>query len=141
MSSLRARVAFRARLLQELVIASRFTLVGIAATGIHVLVLWLLVEKTSLPTLGANLFAFLSAFGLSFIGNYIWTFSAPGNPCKAARRFLLISGSAFVVNTLLLVGLLASEWLKPMEAAMLSAVVIPCITFFLSRLWAFCYEN
>lgn len=135
------RTVLRAQLLREMVIASRFTLVGITATGVHVLTLWLLLAKTALPTLVANLFAFLAAFGFSFIGNYAWTFSAPGDPFRAVRRFLLISGGAFAANTLLLACFLASEWLEPMHAAMVSAVVIPCITFLASRLWGFNYEH
>ena len=135
------RTVLRARLLREMVIASRFTLVGIAATGVHVFVLWLLLAKTALPTLVANLLAFLAAFGLSFIGNYVWTFSAPGDPYRAVRRFLLISSGAFVTNTLLLAGLLASKWLESIHAAMVSAVVIPAITFLASRLWGFNYER
>lgn len=130
-----------ARLLREMIIASRFTLVGLTATGVHILVLWLLIGHTGIPTLLANLFAFLTAFGISFAGNYIWTFSAPGQPYKAVRRFLLISVSAFSINTLLLATLLAGNWLDPAHAAMACAIAIPAITFFASRLWGFNYAR
>jgi putative flippase GtrA len=133
------KTVLRGRLLREMVIASRFTLVGITATGVHVLILWLLLTQTAFPTLVANLFAFLAAFGFSFIGNYVWTFSAPGDPYRAVRRFLLISGGAFAANTLLLAGLLASKWLEPIHAAMVSAMLIPGITFLASRVWGFNY--
>ena len=127
----------RNRLWQELCVAARFGLVGITATGVHVLVVWLLLLQTALPTLVANMFAFLTAFGISFSGNYIWTFRMPGQPCKAIRRFLLISIIAFALNNLLLTGLLHVRWLTPIASAIASIAVIPPITFFASRLWGF----
>ncbi|MBH3341405.1 GtrA family protein [Pseudomonas mendocina] len=130
-----------ARLLREMIIASRFTLVGITATGVHILVLWLLISHAGLSTLLANLFAFMTAFGISFAGNYIWTFSAPGQPYKAVRRFLLISGTAFVTNSLLLAWLLSTKWLAPIHAALFCAAAIPAITFVASRLWGFNYSR
>lgn len=122
---------------KEAAIASKFILVGVAATFVHIFVLWLLLSYTSLPALVANVCAFLTAFGVSFSGHYLWTFSAPGDPLKAVRRFLTISSIAFLTNTLLLAWLLRTEWLAPMQAAMLSVLAIPCLTFLGSRLWAF----
>jgi putative flippase GtrA len=133
--------ARRGWLCRELVIAIRFGMVGITATGVHILIVWLLLSQTSLPTLVANMFAFLTAFGISFTGNYLWTFRSPGCPGKAMRRFLVISGSAFAVNTLLLSSLLRSGWLSSTEAATVSAAVIPVITFLASRFWGFKYQN
>jgi putative flippase GtrA len=127
----------RARLWHELVVAARFGMVGITATAVHILMVWLLLSETALPPLIANMFAFLTAFGISFAGNYLWTFGSPGNPGKAMRRFVLISASAFAVNTLLLASLLRGGWLSPTVAAIVSAAVVPAITFVASRLWGF----
>lgn len=125
------------KLLRELFIAVRFGLVGVLATIIHIVIVWLLLRNALLPTLAANTLAFLVAFCVSFSGNYVWTFRSPGYPVSAMWRFFIVSGSAFVVNTLLLKGMLAMEWLMPMQAAMVSAAVIPLITFLASRLWTF----
>ncbi len=127
----------RARLWHELFVAVRFGMVGITATAVHILIVWLLLSETALPPLVANMFAFLTAFGISFTGNYLWTFGAPGNPGKAMRRFLLISASAFAVNTLLLASLLRGGWFSPTVAAIVSVAVVPAITFLASRLWVF----
>jgi putative flippase GtrA len=127
----------RARLWHELLVAARFGMIGVTATAVHVLIVWLLLSGTSLPPLVANMFAFLTAFGISFAGNYLWTFRSPGNPIKAMRRFLLISVSAFAVNTLLLAGLLRGGWFSPTAAAIVSAAVVPMITFLAARLWGF----
>jgi len=125
------------RLLSEAITVVRFGLVGVAATFFHILVVSILLSKTLLTPLVANAFAFLVAFGISFAGHYVWTFQSPGNPGKALQRFLLISSSAFAVNSLILAAMLRSGWLSPFLAAILSATVIPAITFFAIRLWGF----
>lgn len=125
------------RFVHELIVASRFAFVGIAATAIHMSIVWQLAGANSLPILGANLIAFLAAFGVSFTGHYIWTFSSPGRPKTAIRRFFIISGSGFVANTLLLAALVSSEWLTPRIAAVSSAALVPFFTYATSRLWGF----
>jgi putative flippase GtrA len=127
----------RRRFRRESSIPARFGLVGAAATVVHVLVVWLLLSRTPLPALVANVLAFMAAFGISFAGNYLWTFRSPGSPYKTLGRFLLISVSALAVNTLLLASLLRTGWLSPTAAAIVSVPVIAAITFSASRLWGF----
>lgn len=127
----------RKRLRREMVIAARFGLVGMVSTTIHILVVWLLLVSTVFSPIVANTLAFLTAFGVSFVGNYRWTFGSPGNVGRAIKRFLLISVSAFVMNTLLLAILLRGEWFSPIVAAIFSAAVVPFITFVTSRFWGF----
>lgn len=126
-----------ARFWREFIIAGRFGMVGAAATAVHITVVWLLVGTGWFPVLAANLVAFLTAFGISFTGNYCWTFSRPGCPRRALARFFLISGSAFTANTVVLAALLRTGWLAPQVAAVASAALIPVITFLASRLWVF----
>lgn len=127
----------RKRLWHEMVIAARFGLVGMVSTTVHILVVWLLLVSTVFSPIVANTIAFLTAFGVSFVGNYRWTFGSPGNVGRAIKRFLLISVSAFVMNTLLLAVLLGGEWFSPIVAAIFSAAVVPFITFVTSRFWGF----
>lgn len=127
----------KASLWQELFLASRFVIIGVVAALIHMAVVWTLIESKSITPVLANFIAFLTAFFAAFIGHYFWTFRVPGNPLHAMRRYFFISGSAFVANTLLLVGLLKSGWLSPVAAAVAAAAVIPLITFLASRLWGF----
>ena len=136
-----APCAVRKRLWREAIIAARFGLVGIAATAVHILVVYVLLSETLLPTLLANTLAFLTAFGISFSSNYIWTFQSPGNPPRALRRFLLISVSAFAINTLILAVILSAQWLSPFFAVTVSSTVMPLITFLVSRLWGFQYAS
>jgi putative flippase GtrA len=125
------------RLRRELRLASRFGLVGIVATGVHMLVVLLLIQTTNLFVLVANLLAFLTAFGVSFVGNYVWTFGSPGSPRTAMHRFLLVSITAFSANMCLLA--LLTQWaaLEPATAAITAATVIPAMTYIGSRSWAF----
>ena len=127
----------RKRLWHEMVIVARFGLVGMVSTTVHILVVWLLLVSTVFSPIVANTIAFLTAFGVSFVGNYRWTFGSPGNVGRAIKRFLLISVSAFLMNTLLLAILLRGEWFSPIVAAIFSAAVVPFIAFVTSRFWGF----
>jgi putative flippase GtrA len=73
--------------LRELVIAARFSLVGIAATSIHIVVVLLVLNQAGSNPFSANAVAFVIAFGISFLGKYIWTFRSPGSPRRAMFRF------------------------------------------------------
>lgn len=130
-------VRARKRLTGEAILASRFALVGVAATLIHVLVVWMLIAKHDVAVFTANIVAFLTAFGVSFSGNYFWTFGTPGRPGRAARRFFFISGTAFVANNALLGALTVMNYLPPDIAAVTAAAAIPPITYGASRLWGF----
>ena len=128
---------FQNKLCKEIIIAGRFGLVGGIATAIHMLVVWTLIERSSVPVLSANLIAFITAFCFSFAGNYYWTFRKPGQRGRVLRRFFLISASAFAANTFLLAALLNADWLTPIASALSAATVIPLITFLASRMWGF----
>ena len=122
---------------REVATAFRFGVVGVAATATHITAVWFLIRETALPILGANFLAFLSAFGISFAGNYFWTFRAPGQPLRAMQRFFLISAAAFAANTFLLAMLLREGWLSPFAAAVVAAALVPFIAFLAGRAWGF----
>lgn len=122
---------------REILTVARFGLVGILSTGVHIAIVWLLLTLDSTTPMLANTLAFLSAFFISFAGNYLWTFRSPGSPRRAALRFFSIAFSAFVVNTLVLALLLQEGRLLPIVSAVLSASLVPVISFIASRLWGF----
>jgi putative flippase GtrA len=124
-------------LVKESVIAARFALVGVAATTIHIFVVAVLVSQTALPVLLANTAAFLTAFGISFVANYVWTFGTPGSPRKAIRRFIVVSASLFALNTVVLTVFVESGSLSPFYSAIAAATVIPLVSFISNRLWVF----
>ena len=55
--------------------AARFVLVSIAAFGVSLAMLVVLVEAVGLPKIEAQVLAVMSATPLSFLGNKLWTFS------------------------------------------------------------------
>ena len=123
--------------LNEVIIVGRFGIVGLIATAVHLVVVWILIEVTTLPTLIANTFAFITAFVVSFSGHYLWTFSNQGRMSEALIKFLLISLSGFSANSFILAGLLHVEWFSPSMSSTLAVAAVPVITFFSSRLWGF----
>ena len=123
--------------LKELVTASKFAAVGLAATGIHVFMVWLLMDIFSLPPFYANTPAFLTASGFSYMGHYHWSFKAQPRQGSNFKRFILIAGSAFLLNNVLLVYMLEKAYFSEMISVIISIFIIPLYTFIGSRLWAF----
>ncbi len=116
--------------------ASRFTIVGLAATATHLGIVWGLVTARALPPLPANLAAFLCAFVVSFTGQYFWTFRSTRNHYAALWRFFVVAGSAFLLNNVVLVGLLDAGVMPERWATVLAVLVIPPFTYLFSRIWA-----
>ncbi|GHU35128.1 GtrA-like protein [Betaproteobacteria bacterium] len=121
----------------EVIVVARFGLIGIIATCVHVGVVWVLLSYTTLHTLIANAIAFLVALGFSFSGHYVWTFRSSGTLFRAMRRFLVISGSVFALNTFVLATILHTGWVSPFISTLIAIFVIPVITFLASRFWGF----
>lgn len=128
---------FLQRTSEELFLASRFTLVGIGATLIHMSVVCCLIVQVNVRPLLANLVAFLTAFTFSFIGQHRWTFRSNRRYGSALPRFLTVSLVAFLVNNFVLVVLLDSGILPPVLTAVLSASLIPVFTYLVGRFWVF----
>lgn len=129
--------AFLNRLILELYTIMRFGLVGVVAAITHLSVAWLLLTITSLSALLSNMFAFLTAFGVSFAGHYLWTFKKSGMMGRAARNFFMIAFGGFVANTWVLSVLLDQGWFSPFACITIAILIIPAMTFLGSRLWGF----
>jgi len=116
---------------------SRFTLVGIAAACIHIGIVWALITQLGIEVLLANLIAFLTAFLISFSGQYLWTFRSKRHWHSALIRFFIISLSGFALNNVVLIALLELGLMPDVITAMLSACIIPVFTYIAGRFWAF----
>ena len=121
----------------EIMTMSRFTLVGITAACVHIAIVWCLITQFEVETLLANLFAFLTAFIVSFTGQYLWTFRSKRNWQSALIRFFLISLLGFVANNIVLIAVLDLGAMSDSLAAVLSACIIPVVTYLAGRFWAF----
>lgn len=136
-NALEAQRSSNVNFFREIITAARFGLVGLISTVVHIAIVFLLLTFASVGPILANTLAFLTAFCISFTGNYLWTFRSPGSPRRAIFRFFVIAVSAFIVNTLVLAFLVHKGWFSPVESAVLSASIVPVISFFASRLWGF----
>lgn len=132
-----ARADLGSRLFREVFLAGRFAMVGLVATFVHMLMVWMLIDRALAPPLLANLLAFLTAFSVSFLGHYFWTFGPTGDPGRAVRRLFVISASAFLLNTVVLAGLLEAAWAAPELSAVVAATVVPLVSYLASRFWGF----
>lgn len=112
-------------------------LVGVAAACVHISIVWALITELGIEALLANLAAFLTAFSVSFMGQYLWTFRSKRYWQSAIVRFFLISLLGFAANNLVLITLLDMGVMSDSLAAVLSACIIPVVTYLAGRFWAF----
>lgn len=124
-------------ILHELITASKFAVVGLAATAVHVGVVWLLMGLFSQPPYLANALAFLTAFGFSYLGHCHWSFRAQERQGNSFRRFFLIASSAFLLNNILLTYMLEKAYFSELVSVIIAVFIIPLYTFIGSRFWAF----
>ena len=122
---------------KEVLTMSRFTLVGIVATCVHISIVWVLIEQFSIETLLANLAAFLTAFIVSFTGQHLWTFRSNRSWWSSLARFFPVSLFGFVLNNVVLISLLDLGLMSDSHAAILSACIIPVVTYLAGRFWVF----
>ena len=121
----------------EILVASKFALVGLFATGVHISMVWLLMMVVGQPPFVANLLAFATAFGFSYVGHYHWSFKAQSRQGNNLRRFFLVAVSALVLNNILLVYMLEKAYFSELVSTIVSVFIIPLYTFIGSRFWAF----
>ncbi|MGI9276001.1 MAG: GtrA family protein [Endozoicomonas sp.] len=117
----------------------KFVIVGGLAASVHLGCLWLLVEQLSLPPIGANVLAFITAFTVSYTGQSLWTFDHKKHGHGSAiLRFLAVQLlCSFALNQGLYTLLLTYTALNYMLASFIVLITVPLATFTLSKYWAF----
>lgn len=117
-----------------------FGVVGLAAAGVHWLVVWLLVQSGVLAALWANPWGFLTAFWVSYFGHRHGSFAEQGHHHRirdTLPKFALVASVSFLFNELLFYALL--RW-TPLPYSLALIIVIGVValgTFLASRHWAF----
>ena len=116
---------------------ARFGVSGSLATTTHTGVMVLCVELLGMRPVLAVTPAFLVALLVSYGLNYRWTFGASGPHGVMLPRFFVVALNGFGLNLLItyLVVDVAGDWYG--YALMLAVVVVPLITFVLSKFWVF----
>jgi putative flippase GtrA len=115
----------------------RFSGVGVLATLIHGLALNLLVLGAGLhPTL-ANTGAFLSAFSISYVGHYYFSFRSRQNHAAAAPKFFIAALIGLTLNTLTFAIMVNVLQLHYMLAFAGVTLILPPVMFLISRKYVF----
>lgn len=115
---------------------SRFGIVGLAATAVHVGVGLGLHEGFGLAPLLANLVAFLTALCVSFFGQTRLTFPGSRADAVAFTRFTVVAVSGLALNQAI-VWVVTSALGRPYWLALIIIIgTVPWITFALLKLWA-----
>jgi putative flippase GtrA len=118
--------------------ALRFGLVGVAATLTHFGVAVTAVRWGAIAPQIANLIGFAVAFGVSFAGQWLWTFAPARTPiAHALPCYLAVSVGGFVANAAAYAALLRLTPLRYDVALALVLIVVAAATFLLSRRWVF----
>ncbi len=116
----------------------RFVAVGCTAAAVHFGVVLLLVAVAGAALLAANLAGWLLAFGVSFVGQWRYTFRAQEAPAwRALRRYFVLSLGGFAANEAAYAALL--RWTPLRYDLSLAAVLagMAIVTYVLSTRWAF----
>lgn len=116
----------------------RFILVGTVAALVQLSALYFLVDFLNWHPLNANILAFILAFVVSYSGHQFWTFgSIKTRNREALWRFFIVAISSFLLNQSLFYIFLIHFHVYYLWALIIVLMIVPPITFILSKLWAF----
>ena len=113
----------------------RFVLVGSLATVLHLATTYFAVRSLGTSIGAANGLAFLTATGVSYVLQQIWTFSEQLSLPKL-RRFLLASLFCASVAALVSGGMSAFGG-SSMLATLAVLAVVPPLSYLVHRFWTF----
>ncbi len=115
----------------------RFGLVGIISTLLHMTVAFLLHYGLDASPQISNFTAFCFAWAVSYTGHFKWTFGGQSQHRDSAPKFMITSLIGLALN--LSIVWLVSDFMKlPFYYAIgLVVTIIPIMSFFLSKFWAF----
>ena len=115
----------------------RFFGVGLIATGLHYLVMVLLVTGLGVNPVPAAALGSLAGAVLSYFLNYRFTFASTGPRTTTALKFGLVAGSGMLLNVALVS--LFVEWagLHYLLAQVITTGILLCWNFAINKIWTF----
>lgn len=118
---------------------ARFGVIGVTAAVVNTVVVVIGVEWLHWHPLLANILAFAIAYQVSFFGHQYWTFRrvAADSAATSWIKFLAVAVFSFGLNESLYALFLTIFHLQYVLALILVIVLVPPVTFVLSKLWAF----
>ena len=115
----------------------RFGVVGICATLVHMTMALLMNENFGVSPLWANLGAFLTAWPVSYIGNYFWTFGTTTSHGKSFFRFAFAAISGLMLSQIIVWGVADMMGYSLRVALVPALIMVPMFSFTISRFWVF----
>ncbi len=114
-----------------------FIVVGVAATLCNAAVAIAAQRLLGVAPLTASLIGYLSAVGISYLGNSLLTFRRPVMHGPQFAKFVVISLVGFAINqTIVFLATSRLHW--PLVVAEIPVVlIVPPSTFLMSKFWAF----
>jgi putative flippase GtrA len=117
-----------------------FGVVGATAFLVHFAVVVATVPLGVAPLL-ANVFGFVAAFVVSFVGHGRWSFPAEGRPvAPALKRFAVVAISGFALNESAYAVLLRATSLDYRLALFIVLAAVAGLTWLAGRYWAFAHR-
>lgn len=113
-----------------------FGIIGITALIAHLIAVWAQVRLLSVQPLIANIFAFLFAFNVSYVGHKRLTFARLGGKQLQRSHFFLVAASAGLLNEGLYYVFLRFTRLDYVFSLLIVIALVSVYTFILSRYWA-----
>ena len=114
----------------------RFGLVGLAATATHLAVALSVLNFGVAPVV-ANTLGFLVALIVSVFGHQFFSFPGRVPLLHGALRFIPAAVVGFVLNTVVLVGLVSADVVPAWASIVIALTVIPLATFGYARFFAY----
>lgn len=121
----------------ELATLARFGLIGVLATGTHLIVVTFLALATGMPAIAANTTGFLIAFGVSGIGHAAYTFRLRSGRRKAIAKWFIVSAFGLIASNLALGAMIRAELAPEFWLRVGAIAVVPAASYVAARLWAF----
>ncbi len=103
-----------------------FVAVGLAATALHGLIAWILVN--TLGSIPANTIGFIAALGITYAGNYRFTFRSDADHTDTVIRFLVVSAVTFALSQWVL-WFLRSMGADERTSLLVAVIAIPLMRF------------
>ena len=115
----------------------RFGFVGLVATAVHLVSALAYHHLLGLTPLMANACAFMTAWAVSYLGNWRWTFEAVTRHNQSAPRYLAVALAGFGLNQTIIF-ITTGLWSWPLWLGLIPVVlIVPMANFLASRYWAY----
>ena len=115
-----------------------FGIVGALSAAVYLAVTALLVHRLGVTV--ANLFAFIAAASVSYVGHHSYTFGATGHHDVHAPRFLVQCLLAYSLSLAITEGAAALR-LHHMVGAAAAVILVPLMNYLVFLFWVFAAPN